>query len=110
MTIRILAAAAAALSLAACATPPGRPPTYSAERSATLARASHAQLCGSVETAHATGALHGEAFNRAKLLCVQTDQLLDAADAALLLGDTATAAAKLSAATANLSTLKASVQ
>jgi hypothetical protein len=106
---RLLLASALAISLSACATPTG-PTTYAAERSATLARASHAQLCQSVETAHATGALKGEPFNRAKLLCVQTDQLLDTADLALAAGDAATAAANLRAANANNTQLKAIAQ
>lgn len=70
----------AALLLASCA----HAPTYPATRAATLARASHEQVCGAVEKAHAAGVLTGQRFNLARGLCIQADDVLDAADAAVM--------------------------
>lgn len=84
----------AAFLLAGCATTQTMP----VERSAALARGSHALACQAVETAHNSGTLSGKNFNAARTACIQADDLMDAADTALLLGQTATAVAKLHAA------------
>lgn len=103
---RTLIVACAALALSACATVAPVPTSYPIERAAATARASHALTCGAVESGHATGALSGVNFNRAKLLCIQSDAMLDVADAAVIMGDAVTAAAKVAAANAALTTVK----
>jgi hypothetical protein len=65
--------------------------SFTVEKAATLARASHAVSCEAVVTAHTAGVLKGNAFNTAKGLCITADDLLDAADASLAKGDKATA-------------------
>lgn len=94
---------AAAVLLSGCATDTV---SFTAERAATLARASHAVACGAVETSHAAGQLTGAKFNKAKDICIQADSVLDGADAALLMGADVIAAQKIKDALSMLSQLK----
>lgn len=79
---------------------------FTAQRAATLARASHAQACGAVETSHNAGVLTGERFNEAKRICIQADTVLDAADAALIMGQDELAGQKINQALDLLSEIK----
>lgn len=69
-----------------------------AKKGLTAASAIYVTACGSVEKLHATGSLTGRKFNDAKKVCVQADDLLDAADLALAIGRNQDAAQNVQAA------------
>lgn len=97
----------AALALAGCASLPSPEVlTVSAERAATMARASYTITCGNVLKAHDSGALTGQAFNTAKATCIDADAMLDSADAALADGKRSEAVARLSQAIELVETVK----
>jgi hypothetical protein len=92
----------ACLLLAGCAT--GNV-TLNAERGAMLARASHAISC---ETVEANRAVMGpEKFGRARDLCIRADDILDSADAAVIIGNSPEAAARVNEAIALIEAIKA---
>lgn len=84
-----------ALALTACAT---TSVTLPAKKGLTAASALYASACGAVSAAHDAGSLKGKSFNDAKKTCIYADDLLDAADQALILGDDKLAAEKVQAA------------
>ncbi len=100
---------AALLTLSACTTGPVTPGsiTLNAEKGLLAGRGTHYLVCSAVETSHASGLLTGSKFNTAKRACIEADDALDVGDAALIMGDTVTAAARVSAALAKLDQAKA---
>lgn len=117
MKLHLIALPLAALALAGCSgcatrVAPSIPqvdPTqiaFTVEKAATLARASHAVSCQAIVTAHTAKILTGRNFNTAKALCVQSDDLLDAADRNLASGKRADAARDVKAALAAVDTVK----